>query len=136
MIILTLVILTVLYAFVAQPVLAFGFTDWSFLCLIWGAGLMFISIKVMIERGGSAVKQSFVGWIVFKLFGDRIRMPEQPAVTNTVVPIRYKVLAWTGLLLIVLAVLNSVVLPILLSNPLMFSSSYRALIGNVEESNL
>ena len=129
-----LVLLTAAYMFVVMPVFAGGFGDWSFLCFIWGAGLMFIAVKVMLQRGGAGLTGSFIGWLVFKLFGERIRVPAPTTVTGEIVPRKYRIAAWSGLALIIIAVLNAVILPVLLSNPLLFSSRFHNLIGNVEES--
>ena len=134
MIAIFLVLLTAAYMFVAMPVFAGGFGDWSFLCFIWGAGLMFVAVKVMLQRGGAGLTGSFIGWLVFRLFGERIRVPAPSTVTGEIVPRKYRIAAWTGLALIVIAVFNAVVLPILLSNPLFFSARFHNLIGKVEES--
>ncbi len=127
-------ILTIFFLANYLPVFAFGFTDWSFMCLIWGFSLLFISIKVLLQRGGRAlVTGTFVNWIIVKLFGDKLKI-HNVVLKDKIVPRKYQCFAWLGLILVIIAIINTSILPLILSTPIFFSHRYHNLLGKVEES--
>lgn len=129
-----------LYLFVRMPVLAWGFTDWSFLAFLWGLALLAWPLSALAQRFPQLVKAAAWQELLRKLapwaFKQRPRVVD---ITNhrrlAKLMLRYKAMTFLGLAFLALAVANSLLLPLLLSTPLFYSQGYRSLLGPVKESS-
>lgn len=128
------------YFYFEMPVLAWGFTDWSQLVIIWGMILLFISAVVLLNKFRQFVANSTWGQLLKKIF------PQIFGEQNNVVDISnyqrdnrvsryYKTLGLIGIVLLVIGVANLFIFPIITSAPLFYSQAYRGLLGNVQESS-
>lgn len=123
-----------------MPVLALGFTDWSNLIIAWGILLLFISALILLNKFRQFIAKTAWGEILKKLVPQLFQ--EKPHVVdisdyqnNGQNFRRYKMLGFIGIVLLVIGVGNLVVFPILTSAPILFSNSYRGLLGDVKESS-
>ncbi|BBB90730.1 MAG TPA: hypothetical protein PKA28_09470 [Methylomusa anaerophila] len=123
------------YFYLERPVLAFWFTDWSNPLMLWGLFLIWLAVTGIIKHGRGGFGNSILDKLSGKLGG---RTPENTNTINiTVQKIvkKYKRIALIGIAFIIISLLNSLLLPMLASNPLFFNQAYRNLIGNVQESS-
>lgn len=133
-------VINFLYFFMEMPVLAFGFTDWSNLIIAWGIVLLFVSALILLNKFRQFIAKTAWGEILKKLFPQLFQ--ERPHVVdianyqnNGQNFKRYKMLGIVGIILLVIGVSNLLILPILTSAPILYSNSYRGLLGEVSESS-
>jgi len=130
------IIVNLFYFFTEMPVLAFGFTDWSNPLILWGMFFIWYAVRSMARLGSSAFGNTVWGALLNKFFGV---MPEEESKVVNVSPhqsiAKFKRIAFVGLALMAVGLLNSSILPFLTSNTLFFNQSYRGLIGDVPESS-
>lgn len=135
-----LLILVGVYVFVRMPVLALGFTDWSFLVFWGGVALLAWPLSALTERFPHLITRNAWEELLRRLlpwaFKQRPRVVE---ITNhrrlAMLMMRYKAMTFIGAALLILAFCNFFVFPILLSTPVLFSQQYRNLLGPVTESS-
>ncbi|MCX7970042.1 MAG: hypothetical protein N3A57_00545, partial [Negativicutes bacterium] len=129
-----LILISLGYIYVRLPVFGPGFTDWSFLCLLWGLGLIFVAVREIFRSNAGRFTGTLLAWMLYKIFGRRVGVPGGIDLRADVTDRRYQRMARFGRWLIIIAVVNSFILPLVLSNPLLFSQRYRDLLGPVQES--
>lgn len=134
------VILNFLFFYFRMPVLALGFMDWSKILIAWGAVLCFIAALALFNRFRQYISATVWGEFIKKIF------PKIFNGTTRVVDIsdykrdtrenkKFRIMAISGLVMLIVGGANMLVLPILTSAPLFFNQSYRNLLGNVQESS-
>jgi len=134
---LLLLFLAFLYLYLAMPVLALGFTDWSTPLLFIGAILVAISARAIVAK----VRTLLLGWQLGRIIL-RLLLKKPVEVPPNIIDISgYHTPAWTklagltGVIFLAVAIANSIILPILTSHPLLRSQAYRDLLGEVRESS-
>ena len=133
-------IVNFLYFYMERPVLAFGFVGWSNLIIAWGMVLMFISALILLSKFRQFVAQTAWGDMLKKLFPqlfqERTNIVDIADYQNNGKNVKkYKIIGIIGTILVVIGVSNLLILPILTSAPILYSNSYRSLIGDVKESS-
>jgi len=128
------------YFFMEMPVLAFGFVGWSNLIIAWGILLMFIAALILLSKFRQIVEKTSWGQMIKsifpQLFQDRTNIVDIADYQNNGKKSkRFKIIGIMGMVLLVIGVTNFLVLPILTSAPILYSNSYRGLIGDVKESS-
>lgn len=123
-----------------MPVLALGFISWSNLIIAWGLLLMFISALILLSKfrqfiaktaWGSMLKAMFP-----QIFQDRANIVDIADYQNNGKNFKkYKTIGIIGIILLVIGLGNLLLLPILTSAPILYSNSYRTLLGEVKESS-
>ncbi|MDF2633547.1 MAG: hypothetical protein K0R78_421 [Pelosinus sp.] len=138
--IIVFLVVNFLYFFMEMPVLAFGFTDWSNLIIAWGILFLFVSALILLNKFRQFIAKTAWGQVLKNLFPQLFQ--ERPHVVdianyqnNGKNYKRYKMLGFTGAILLAIGVSNLLILPILTSAPMLYSSSYRSLLGEVKESS-
>jgi len=133
------VILTFMYVFFHFPVFAYGFVDWSPLAILWGGALLFYALSRMVKNLSSYMADRRWLVLLLKMFGLELNGAEEQVIDISVKrpkPIKsLKAAGWIGGALIVAALVNLFILPFLTSAPLLFSQSFRNLLGPVSESS-
>ncbi len=138
--ILLFVLFNLAYFYFEMPVLAWGFTSWSQLVIIWGMILIFVSAVVLLNKFRQYVANTAWGQLLKKLF------PQIFGENNKVIDISdyqregkvsryYKTLGVIGVILLAIGTANLFIFPILTSAPLFYSQSYHDLLGSVQESS-
>ncbi|VBB06662.1 Hypothetical protein LUCI_1898 [Lucifera butyrica] len=128
-------VLTLLFVYFQQPVFAWGFVDWSPLFILWGVVLLAFSARSLIRHGQAAFANSPWGQLLNRLLGGEGKDEEKVVnISGHKLAARQRKIAIVGIILIIAGFLNSAILPILTSNTLFFSQSYRRLLGPVKES--
>lgn len=129
-------LLNFMYFWLRMPVLAFGFTDWSLLCLAWGLLLWVISSKALLGRLKELAQTNKLVAILLQFLAPIF--PSDDNIVNITVNKKwrnFKKLAIIGAVLIVIGLANTFVLPFLTTTPLFYSHAYRNLLGEVTESS-
>ena len=128
--------LNAVYFWLRMPVLAFGFTDWSVLCLAWGIFLWLISAKPLLGKLKELAERNrivaFLLQFLAPLFPDADTVANINGRKNWH---RFKNMAIIGAVLIVIGLVNTFILPFLTTTPLFYSHAYRNLLGEVTESS-
>lgn len=133
-------IVNFLYFFMEMPVLAFGFIGWSNLIIAWGILLIFISAMILLAKFRQFVAKTAWGEMIKKIFPqifqERVHIVDISDYQNNGKNFKkYKAVGIVGIILFVIGVSNLLILPILTSAPMLYSSSYRNLLGEVKESS-
>ena len=133
-------IVNFIYFFMEMPVLSFGFVGWSNLVIAWGLLLMFIAALILLSKFRLFVEKTAWGQMIKsmfpQLFQDRTNIVDIADYQNSGKNLKkYKTIGIVGMVLLVIGVANLLVLPILTSAPILYSNSYRSLIGDVKESS-
>lgn len=135
-----ILLLNCFYFYMEMPVLAFGFTDWSPLFIAWGILLLFLPLMVLLSKFRMFISNTAWGELLRKLvpwvFKERpnvVDMVNYQKYTQSLK--RYKIMAVIGAIVLSVGFVNLFILPIILSAPLFYSQSYRALLGDVKESS-
>lgn len=123
-----------------MPVLAFGFVGWSNLIIAWGIVLIFISALILLKRFRVFIAKTAWGEVLKKvfpqLFQERANIVDIADYQNNGNNFKkYKVIGIIGIVLLVIGMANLLLLPILTSAPVLYSNSYRGLLGEVKESS-
>lgn len=134
------IVFNLAYLFLEMPVFSWGFTDWSALIIIWGLLLLAIPAVILLNRFRAYIKGTNWGELLEKKFGwlfqDRNNVVDIANYQNySGLLKRYKFLAATGALFVMVGFTNLFILPLLTSIPLLYSQSYRNLLGEVKESS-
>ncbi|HEY3425954.1 MAG TPA: hypothetical protein VGL27_14240, partial [Negativicutes bacterium] len=137
---LVFLLFNLIYLYLEMPVFALGFVDWSNLLIIWGGLLLFIASLALLNKFRQFVISTPWGELIRKifpqLFNERTNIVDiADHRNNAQLHQRYKRMAAIGLVLLIVGVANLFILPILTSAPILFSSSYRGLLGEVKESS-
>ncbi len=133
-------IINFLYFFMEMPVLAFGFIGWSNLIIAWGILLVFISAMILLGKFRQFVAKTAWGEMLKKIFPqifqERAHIVDIADYQNNGKNFKkYKAIGIVGIVLLVIGLGNLLILPILTSAPILYSNSYRSLLGNVKESS-
>ncbi len=138
--IIAFIVVNFVYLFMEMPVLALGFTDWSNLIIAWGILFLFISALILLNKFRQFIAKTAWGEVLKKLvpqlFQDRPHVVDIASYQNNGKNYkRYKMLGIVGVILLVIGVSNLIIFPILTSAPMLYSNSYRQLLGEVKESS-
>ncbi|WP_378951761.1 hypothetical protein [Pelosinus sp. sgz500959] len=133
-------IVNFLYFFMEMPVLAFGFIGWSNLIIAWGILLMFISAMILLGKFRQFVAKTAWGEMLKKvfpqIFQERVHIVDIADYQNNGKNFKkYKAIGIVGIIFLVIGMSNLLVFPILTSAPILYSNSYRSLLGEVKESS-
>lgn len=133
------IILTFMYIFFNLPVFSYGFVDWSPLAVLWGGALLFYALSHVLKNLSSYLEERRWLAVLFKMFGVELNRPDEQVIDisakRSQPQWRIKAAGWLGGGLVVLGIVNLFVLPFLTSAPLLFSQSFRNLLGPVSESS-
>ncbi len=134
------IVFTLAYLFFELPVFSWGFTDWSPLAIVLGLLLLAVPAIVLVNKFRTYLKGTAWGELLERKFGWLFQERDKVVdITNyqnySGLLNRYKLLAVTGILLVVVGLANSLLLPVLTSVPLFYSQAYRNLLGEVKESS-
>lgn len=135
-----LFIVNFLYFFMEMPVLAVGFVGWSNLIIAWGILFIFISALMLLSKFRQFVAKTTWGEIIKKMFPqvfqERANIVDIADYQNNGKNFKkYRTIGIIGVTLLVIGIGNLLILPILTSAPILYSNSYRNLIGDVKESS-
>ncbi len=134
-----IIFLTLLYVFFHLPVFSYGFIDWSPLVILWGGALLFYACSHMLKNISSYVSERRWLAVLLKMFGLELDRQEDQVINISAkrpVSKRKIILAvWLGGFLVVAGLVNLFILPFFTSSPLLFSQSFRNLLGPVTESS-
>lgn len=133
-------IINFLYFFMEMPVLALGFVSWSNLIIAWGLLLMFVSALILLSKFRQFIAKTAWGSIIKSMFPDifqeRANIVDIADYQNNGKNFkRYKTIGIVGIILLAIGLGNLLVFPILTSAPILYSNSYRSLLGEVKESS-
>ena len=123
-----------------MPVLALGFVSWSNLIIAWGLLLMFISALILLGKFRQFIAKTAWGSILKsmfpQIFQERSHIVDIADYQNNGKNFKkYKTIGIIGGILLTIGLGNLLVLPILTSAPMLYSNSYRSLLGEVAESS-
>jgi len=135
-----LCIVNFLYFFMEMPVLAFGFVGWSNLIIAWGLLLMFIAALILLSKFRQFIAKTAWGDMLKKMFPqifqERANIVDIADYQNNGKNFKkYRTIGIIGIILLGIGMANLLVLPILTSAPIIYSNSYRSLLGDVKESS-
>lgn len=135
-----LCIVNFLYFFMEMPVLAFGFVGWSNLIIAWGLLLIFIAALILLSKFRQFIAKTAWGEILKnmfpQIFQERANIVDIADYQNNGKNFKkYRTIGIIGIILLVIGMGNLLVLPILTSAPIIYSNSYRSLLGEVKESS-
>lgn len=135
-----IVLLTAIYVYFERPVFALWFTDWSLLCIAWGLLLLLVPAVEILDKFRLFIANTAWGEMLRKIapwaFKARLNVVDMANYRRYVESMfRYKVMAATGVILLVSGLLNQFLLPFVSSSPLFHSQRYRDLLGSVKESS-
>ncbi len=132
------IIVNLAYFYFERPVLAWGFTDWSALLLLWGGVLMVVTGMLLLGRYRQCLSGKIIDFLRRsnpRIFGQQLNVVDiaNYQQDNRRAGLYKKGFVLGGVFLLV-GLVNWLVLPVLTSAPIFYSHSYRALLGDVKES--
>lgn len=134
-----IVILTFMYIFFHLPVFSYGFVDWSPLAVLWGGALLFYALSHMVKNLASFMEERRWLAVLLKMLGLELNHGDEQVIDISAKRPQsrasMKAAVWIGGGLVLAGLINLFVLPFLTSAPLLFSQSFRNLLGPVSESS-
>lgn len=128
--------LILLYLYFFLPVFAWGFTDWSIPLLIVGWILFVVSGRILWQQWTETMTDSPWKVLLEKIFHRHYSGGEKVVnIGDRAGYRRFRLVFMLAVAMLGVGLLNLVVLPLVLSHPLLFSHAYRNLLGPVQESS-